>query len=145
MDAVRPSLILHATCVCVDGRAVLIRGASGSGKSSLALQLTGLGARLVADDRTLLTRTDGALVASAPPTIAGLIEARGVGILRLPHVTSAPVVLSVDLDRTENRRLPEPHQDSLLDVTLPCLWQAPGPHFAAAVLHCLRSGIPDRS
>lgn len=144
MDADRNSETLHATCVCADGRAVLILGASGSGKSSLALQLTALGARLVADDRTRLTRTDGTIVAWAPATLAGCIEARGVGILRLPHLVSAPVVLVVDLDHSEDQRLPEPHQVTLLGVTLPCLWRAPGPHFAAAVLHCLTSGIPLR-
>lgn len=145
MDAEQTSHTHHATCVCVDGRAGLILGASGSGKSSLALQLAALGAQLVADDRTLLTRTDGGLVASAPTTsFAGCIEARGVGILRLPHVASAPVVLVVDLDQSEDQRLPEPHRVTLLGVTLPCLWRASGPHFAAAVLHCLRSGIPLR-
>jgi serine kinase of HPr protein (carbohydrate metabolism regulator) len=90
---------LHASCVALDGEAVLIRGASGSGKSALALRLIDAGGVLVADDRTIVTAgsgPDGRLRASAPAAIAGRLEVRGLGIVRLAHAP-APVGLIVDL------------------------------------------------
>ena len=102
------SLIVHGAAVAVAGRGVLILGASGSGKSALALAMIGRGAALVADDRVVLERRGGALVARAPATIAGLIEARGVGILRLPALAEAPLVAAVDLDRPAAARMPQP-------------------------------------
>jgi HPr kinase/phosphorylase len=136
-----PFTTLHASCVSLDGKALLILGESGTGKSSLALQLIALGAELIADDRTMVRALDGTLHAQCPPTIKGLIEARGVAILRLPVAEPAPVALSVDLDKTETARLPDPHKTTVSGITLPCLWNAPSSHFAAAVLHCLRHGI----
>lgn len=91
---------LHATTVLVGERAVLIRGASGAGKSALAwalLQHAGARfVRLVADDQTLVEARGGRLVARAPASLAGLIERRGLGILRLPHEPVAAVGLVVD-------------------------------------------------
>ena len=99
--------ILHATAVADPaGRGLLILGPSGAGKSALAWQLLSLGARLVADDRTVVTAGDEGLTLSCPPTIRGLIEARGIGLLRAETVSSAPLVLAVDLGRTETDRLP---------------------------------------
>jgi HPr kinase/phosphorylase len=88
---------LHATCVAIDGRAVLLLGPSGSGKSDLALRLIDRGAVLVSDDQTDLAATDGTVFASAPNTIAGLIEVRGLGIVALPFVARVPVALAVRL------------------------------------------------
>ena len=109
--------ILHATAVAVGARGLLITGASGSGKSTLALQLIALGATLVADDRVIVTPTaEGAVRLSAPTATKGLIEARGLGLLRT-DVTSAYVAAVVTLDETETRRLPpaevsfDPHHD----------------------------------
>ncbi|OAN86871.1 HPr kinase/phosphorylase [Sulfitobacter geojensis] len=136
-----PATTVHASCVSLDGKALLIRGASGTGKSSLALQLIALGAALIADDRTELHTRGGMLHAQCPPAIKGLIEARGVAILRLPVAQPAPVTLVVDMDKTETARLPDPHQTTISGITLPCLWHAPSSHFTAAVLHCLRHGI----
>lgn len=124
---------------------MLLFGASGRGKSSLALQLIAYGAGLVSDDRTQLTASGGVLEASAPPSIAGLIEARGVGILRMPFIAAARVKLIVDLDQLEDARLPEPLERTLLGVTLPCLRRAEGPHFPAAILHCLQGALPLRT
>jgi serine kinase of HPr protein (carbohydrate metabolism regulator) len=98
--------MLHATCVAIDGRAVLIEGAPGSGKSDLALRLVDRGARLVADDQTLVVQTPAGLVARPPRTIAGRMEVRGIGIVTLPHLAEAPVALLVRLD-PEPPRLPE--------------------------------------
>lgn len=113
---------VHATCVAVSGVGVVLRGPSGSGKSDLALRLIDGGARLVADDHVLLERCGGRLQARAPETIAGMIEVRGLGIMRLPHVDDVTVGLIVDLvaaDRVE--RLPEPARCSLLDVETPLI------------------------
>lgn len=136
---------IHASCISVDDRAALIIGASGTGKSSLALQLIAFGARLVADDRTTLSVTQDVLYACCPDPIDGLIEARGVGILHLPSVGQMPVALIVDLNKTEDVRLPLPHTDTFLGITMPCIWNAPSPHFAAAVLQYMRHGINHRS
>jgi HPr kinase/phosphorylase len=126
-------LIVHASCVAVAGRAVLIVGPSGSGKSALALQLIALGADLVADDRTDLSRHGNDLVAKSPPSIAGLIEARGVGILSRRHLAQAPVALAVDLSRIATARLPAPHTMTWLDMQVPCLHKVDAAYFPAAV------------
>jgi HPr kinase/phosphorylase len=98
---------IHATAIVFGEAGVLIRGAPGSGKSSLALRLIdaeGFGAgtlamqaKLVADDQVELTRKDGALFASPPPPLAGLLELHGVGIMPFPHQQSARIALVVDL------------------------------------------------
>ena len=98
---------IHASCVAIGRAGVLLLGASGSGKSDLALRLIDGGARLVADDRVLLSAKKGALHAGAPATIRGLIEIRGVGIIKLPAAGSVPVRLAVELGR-EVSRLPAP-------------------------------------
>ena len=98
---------LHGSAVAFAGRAVMILGASGAGKSMLALQLVGRGAALVADDRVQLARRGAALVASGPPALHGLMEVRGVGLLRFPAVPEAVVTLAVDLDRCPAARMPQ--------------------------------------
>ena len=102
-----PSTTVHASAVLVGARAVLIRGPSGSGKSRLALDLidaarTGslLFARLVADDRVHLDNADGRLLVRPAEALAGLIEVRGVGLLRMAYEASAVVGLVVDLATT---------------------------------------------
>lgn len=99
-------VLIHASCVAIGGRAVLLGGASGAGKSDLALRLIDRGASLVSDDYTELRRRDGRLLARAPVTIAGKIEVRGLGILDLPPVADVPVCLYADLDASPER-LPE--------------------------------------
>ncbi|RDD60338.1 RNase adapter RapZ [Ferruginivarius sediminum] len=113
-----PDTRLHATCVSLGGRGILLRGPSGSGKSDLAMRLIAeAGARLVADDQCCLSRRGGELIAAAPAAIAGCIEARGVGILRLPHESEAPVRLVVDLKRQgQVARLPEPATEELCGI-----------------------------
>jgi serine kinase of HPr protein (carbohydrate metabolism regulator) len=88
---------LHASTVASDGRAVVIVGPSASGKSDLALRLLDRGFTLVSDDQTLLKRDGNRLVASAPPTIAGKLEIRGIGIVDVETVTNVPVALVVEL------------------------------------------------
>ena len=119
-------ILVHGTTVALDGDGVLLRGPSGSGKSDLALRLIDVGARLVSDDQTEFTREALGLVARSPRTIAGRIEVRGVGILKVPTVPSAPVRLVVDLvapDRVE--RLPEAQFFEYLQCSIPLLALAP--------------------
>ncbi len=97
---------LHATTVAIGGVAVMIEGASGSGKSDLALRLIDRGAILVSDDQTLVVRIGKSLVARAPATIAGRIEVRGLGILAMPYVDDVPIGLLVRVDGA-NERMPE--------------------------------------
>lgn len=126
--------IVHATTVSITGKGVLIVGPSGSGKSSLALQLIGMGAGLVADDRTQIDLDGaGALTATAPDAIRGLIEARGIGLLRSEYVGSTALQLVVDLSQREEQRLPDAHVYSVLGISLRRLYAAPSPHFAAGI------------
>ena len=104
--AVISSETLHASAVAIDGRAILLEGPSGTGKSDLALRLIDRGATLIADDQTLLVRSGSDLVARAPGTIAGQIEVRGLGIVTLPHVADVPVALIVRLGE-QVARMPE--------------------------------------
>jgi len=135
-----PPVLVHATSISFCGKAALLRGASGSGKSAIALQAMALGAQLICDDQTQLCVTPEGLVASAAPNIAGMIEARGVGLLRAQPAPPAPVALLVDLDHLTTARLPEARQETLLGIALPCLHKVEGPHFPAAILQYLREG-----
>jgi HPr kinase/phosphorylase len=141
------TMLVHATCVALRPhgtssgrawRAVLLRGPSGAGKSDLALRLIEAGGRLVADDQTRLTRGGRSLFATAPAALAGLLEVRGVGIVKLARgqlLSRASLSLLVDLvaaDRIE--RLPEPAEETLLEVSLPVLALAPFEVSAAAKL-----------
>lgn len=124
---------VHASCVSVDDLGVLIRGAPGSGKSDLAARLIDGGGRLVADDRVDLVCRDGTLVASAPTAIAGLLEVRGVGILRMAFRGEAEIGLAVDLvgpDAVE--RVPEPAFCHYMGVAVPLLRVWPFEPSAAA-------------
>jgi len=132
--------ILHASCVAHKGRAVLILGRSGSGKSALALQLMALGATLVADDRTVVSRQGERLMASTPEHIKGLIEARGVGILKAEAAGPTPVALAVDLETVETARLPEARETEILGQSVPLLGAVSAPHFPAAILQMLACG-----
>ena len=97
---------IHVSSVAIDGRAVLIAGRSGAGKSDLALRLIDRGAVLISDDYTFVRRVQGQALASAPERIAGRIEMRGIGILEMPAAADVPVALHVDLSG-EPVRLPE--------------------------------------
>lgn len=101
---------LHASCVAIQGRAVLIEGRSGSGKSDLALRLIDRGGTLVSDDYVRLTRHGRRLHASPPPNIAGKIEVRGIGILDMAHVEDVPVWLLVTVTEAPPRM---PEQESV--------------------------------
>jgi serine kinase of HPr protein (carbohydrate metabolism regulator) len=128
-------LLVHGTAVAIGERAVLLRGPSGSGKSDLALRLIDAGALLVADDQCRVWVDGGAVMVRAPAPIAGLIEARGVGILQLDFLPAARLSLIADLvasDRIE--RLPDPCSETILDVAVPVVAVAPFETSAAAKL-----------
>lgn len=117
---------VHASLVAIGGRGVLLRGAARSGKSALALALchearsVGLEARLVADDRVDLAVRGGVLVGSPPERLAGLLEISGVGLVSVPFLPSAPVVLVCDL-RALPERMPQEPATELLGVAVPAI------------------------
>ncbi len=110
---------IHASCVAVAGRAVLIEGRSGAGKSDLALRLIDRGATLVSDDYVRLTRTGRRLHAAPPPNIAGKIEVRGIGILDMPHVEDVPVWLLVTVVEAPPRMPEGPGVRRIAGVDVP--------------------------
>ena len=127
--------LVHGTCVALGPHGALLRGGSGSGKSDLALRFLALEAeqdlqpRLVADDQVWVeAKGDGSLVASAPPTLAGKIEVRGLGIVEVPHREAARLALAVDLVLPQEvpRMPPDPFDRiTLLGVAIPVVKLAP--------------------
>jgi len=139
---VSDTLLVHGTAVAIGGHAVLLRGPSGAGKSDLALRLIDAGAQLVADDQSELYREGGRIFVRSPAPIAGLIEARGVGILRLVPLPAAPLVLLVDLVSPEAvERLPPRRREDMLGVAIPVVALAPFEASAAAKLRLLRDAL----
>lgn len=134
------SCVLHASCVALEHNAVLILGPSGSGKSALALQLMALGALLVSDDKTHVQVTESGLLATAPSSIQGLIEARGVGVLAAMVCPAARVQLVIDLAVEEHERLPQKRDYYLLGHSLPLLHNVSAAYFPAAILQYLKGG-----
>ena len=130
---------MHASCVAVSGRGLLIIGPSGSGKSALALQLMAYGAKLVADDQTELTLEGGDLIARCPLSLHGLIEARGVGILRTEAVAMAQVRLVADMGVPETDRLPPHRTVTLLGKQVALVLGRGNDHFPNSVL-CYLTG-----
>jgi serine kinase of HPr protein (carbohydrate metabolism regulator) len=112
---------LHASTVALDGRAVLISGASGSGKSDLALRMLDRGFTLVSDDRTIIRKAGDKLLASAPDTIKGKLEVRGVGIVNMDTVSDMPVALVVELT-SDIQRLPDDDRERMImGISIPLI------------------------
>lgn len=140
--------MLHATCLIIGEAGVLIQGRSGAGKSALARALIGaarqkgLFARLVGDDRISVESVGGRVIARGHPAVAGLIEARGLGVLPSPAEAACVVRLAVDLTDKQTSRLPEPEEQRTILAGTPTPRLALGPRadradlvFAALGLH----------
>ncbi|MCK0150599.1 HPr kinase/phosphatase C-terminal domain-containing protein [Marivita sp. S6314] len=130
--------MLHATAVAVGGKAVLITGASGAGKSSLALEMMARGATLVADDQVRLTPVGDSVVLTCPQPLQGLIEARGIGLLHAEHASDAVLALVVDMDQTETDRMPPHRKITYFTKSFPRLHNVASQHFPAALIQYLR-------
>ena len=112
---------VHASTVATEGRAVVISGPSGSGKSDLALRLLDRGFTLVSDDQTIVKRDGDRLLASPPPTLAGKLEIRGIGIVEVEHVAEIPIGLFVELT-SDIQRLPDDDRErQILGIPVPLI------------------------
>ncbi|MEE8294527.1 MAG: HPr kinase/phosphatase C-terminal domain-containing protein [Sphingomonadales bacterium] len=124
----------RASAVAVNGKAVLLEGPSGVGKSDLALRLISRGAILISDDYVNLKAVSGKLVASPPKNIAAKLEVRGIGIHDFPFVENIPVVLVISLaPREDISRMPEKNFIEILGFRLPKF-----------VLHAFDASTPDK-
>lgn len=133
-------MIVHATTVAVGEVALMIAGPSGTGKSGLALRMLSVGARLVSDDRTELSRPDdGAPLAKAPEAIAGLIEARGLGLIRVEPAGPTRLAGVLDMSAIERERLPPARTTDVLGYPLPLLHRVEAISFPDALILWLRS------
>ena len=139
-------ILVHATAIAIDGRAVLLRGPSGAGKSDLALRLIDAGARLVADDQVALRRAGERVLVTAPASIAGLIEVRGVGILQVEPLAEAALAMCVDLvPSAEVERVPEIRCEDVLGLAVPSMALSPFEASAAAKLRFALSAFSANS
>lgn len=137
----RQLLHRHATSVAIDGKAVLIEGPSGSGKSGFALELIAFGARLISDDMTRVeARGEGWPYAVSAGRMDGVIEARGVGLIQVPYTQNAPITLIVDMGRQETERLPVTRTTELMNTEISTVSRVDSPHFAAAILALVKGG-----
>lgn len=134
------TIVLHASAVALNGRGVLILGASGSGKSGLALRLMAHGAGLIADDRVALRRKGKVLNAAMPPGLPRLVEARGIGLLGAGPSVEAPVALAVDLDRAPLARLPQRETITLLGIGIELILGRGVPNIDAALTVFMKNG-----
>lgn len=135
---------IHGTAVAYQDKGLLLTGPSGSGKSSMALQLIGLGAELVADDRVILSHMGDQIEMSCPATISGMIEARGVGILNARPHERAFLAMVVDMGQIETERLPDLRNVQYFGIDIPLLRRIDGPHFPVTLLHLLAHGRSSR-
>lgn len=135
---------VHGTALSIQGRGALLIGPSGSGKSSIAFQMAGLGARLISDDMVWLQDRDGAPWLDYPPqaSIPPRIEARGLGLIRFTPGDAAPLRLVVDLGRIETARLPEAATLTVAGRPVRRIHKVDNPAFPAMVLQYLLQPNP---
>lgn len=131
---------LHASAVAIGGAGLLILGQPGSGKSTLAMQLISLGAKLISDDQVVVNPKDDGVLMSAPRELRGRIEARGLGILRC-EATEAWLSAVVDLDHTEDERLPKPRETLIAGKRFELFHRVETPSFSSMLLIMLSGGV----
>ena len=112
---------IHATAISIGGKGVLLIGASGSGKSDLAMRLIDRGAVLVSDDRVLIERRNGQVILQTAPNIANMIEVRGVGIVHMPSVTGIALALVVQLSADVPRFVEALPACDIVGLSVPCI------------------------
>lgn len=132
---------LHATCVSLEGRGLLIIGSSGAGKSRLALELMALGAELVADDQCYVTSNELGVVASRPYSLPQAIEVRGIGLMAAHCVETSLVSAVLDLDVIAQERLPHLQYIQMGDCNVPLLQLSKQTSMPAALFHFLKYGF----
>ena len=112
----------HATAVAYYGSGILIRGPSGSGKSDLALRLIDDDADLIADDRVVIKVVGKELRLSPPESISGLIEVRGIGVVKIKTIRDIPLCLVVELELSnQTKRMPDIKEESIKDISIPII------------------------
>jgi len=131
-----PDVEIHASAVAVAGRGLLITGASGTGKTTLALEMIAFGATLVGDDRIRIQARGDQLMLSAAPSLAGLAEVRGFGLARFEASPPVPLALIADLDQSEPERLPPVRSQTLSGIACRVIL-CKGKPGLAAILTCL--------
>ncbi len=133
-------VVLHASAVAIGRSGLLIQGPSGAGKSSLALELMALGATLVADDRVRITASqDHGVLMTAPKELEGLIEARGLGLIKAPF-RPARLNAVVDLATLETQRLPDYHETVIANVAFPTFRKVESASFPSMLVAYLIGG-----
>lgn len=135
--------IIHATAVVLEGKGLLIIGPSGSGKSSLALDLIAKGATLICDDRVAVRAQEGRLWARGIDTLAGLIEARGMGLLNVPFEREHAIDVVIDMQPDTVLRLPKEQFTLLRGVYVKKINYTDTTAFAAALVIWARHGFAD--
>jgi len=141
VQSIEQSTTIHGSAVALRDRGVLILGASGTGKTTLAVEMVARGAELVADDWVLIERGRAVgLVMSPPKPIAGLVELSGIGLIRLPFVDQAPLTFVADLDHPAEQRLPHPMRRPLLGTSAPVICCQGKAGLASALIAVLRAG-----
>ena len=133
----------HASCVDFEGKGVLILGASGSGKSSLAIACMSLGATLVGDDYVDIQLESDQIVAKRPPNISGLIEVPKIGILKCTHLEKTKIALAVDMSKNETARLPRRRHIVLQNCEIPLIYGGKVPYLHSVVHQFLKGGFAD--
>jgi HPr kinase/phosphorylase len=128
---------VHGTSVVFCGRGLLIRGASGSGKSDLALRLIDAGGTLIADDQTHVEPKDGHAIASAPETIKGLIEVRGFGLVKMPDAGAVRLDTVIQCEAGEIERMPLPASMLVAGISLPLYYIKPFESSAVAKIRAI--------
>ena len=116
------SLIMHATCVDINGSGVLIVGRSGSGKSSLAINLIALGSTLVADDQCEIVKKNNKLSVFKPTSLPSSIEIRGVGLVSVPMAVEPSLDWVVNMDEAETQRMPDLHFTEIDGYRIPTIF-----------------------